>query len=198
MDIIIDAFMTFMNCQQRESESPPDFTTSHFKTARELFILSHFGGPLIVQKDVEQMKGYDEKDKVVIDKCHELWFQHCSAYVYLNNCDKAKYGSILKNLNQQHSFQNDQYPKSVSSANSVLSNHTFDNAEALARQRSNRNKQSSDNHKNESRESIVEQNGDKPESVLELSFAQVEGRCYCCGGKKGHKSPSCRRDKDKP
>jgi hypothetical protein len=41
----------------------------------------------------------------------------------------------------------------------------------------------------------VEQTGGKPETV-ELSFAQMEGRCYCCG-KEGHKSPSC-RDKDKP
>jgi hypothetical protein len=142
------------------------------------------------------MKGYDEKDKAVIDKCRELSFEHCSAYVYLNNCDKAKYGSILKNLNQQHSFQNDQYPKLVSSANSVLSNHTFDNAEALARQRSNQKKQSSDDHKNESRESIVEQHGGSKPETVELSFAQMEGRCYCCG-KEGHKSPSC-RDKDKP
>ena len=28
------------------------------------------------------------------------------------------------------------------------------------------------------------------EEAPELSFAQMEGKCYCCG-KPGHKSPSC-------
>jgi hypothetical protein len=38
------------------------------------------------------------------------------------------------------------------------------------------------------------QNRDKEE--LNLSFAQTEGKCYCCG-KADHKSPSC-GDKNNP
>ena len=34
------------------------------------------------------------------------------------------------------------------------------------------------------------------EEDVNLSFAQLEGKCYCCG-KAGHKLPSC-RDKNKP
>ena len=34
------------------------------------------------------------------------------------------------------------------------------------------------------------------EQTPELSFAQMEGKCYCCG-KKGHRSLQC-SDKDKP
>jgi hypothetical protein len=60
--IIIDALMAFMNCRQQEGESLQDFT-SHFKTARELFV-SHFGGPLIVQRDVEQMKDMMRRTKM--------------------------------------------------------------------------------------------------------------------------------------
>ncbi|KAI2501792.1 Reverse transcriptase (RNA-dependent DNA polymerase) [Fragilaria crotonensis] len=37
---------------------------------------------------------------------------------------------------------------------------------------------------------------DKEDDEVNLSFAQLEGKCYCCG-KAGHKSPSC-REKDKP
>ena len=49
------------------------------------------------------------------------------AYMYLNNADKSKYGSLLKGLSTQQSLNNDQYPKSVTEANNVLSNHPFDN-----------------------------------------------------------------------
>ena len=67
----------------------------------------------------------------------------------------------------------------------VLSNHRFDNAresniskKAYIRDLHQRN----DNDKN---------NNDKKDDVSpSLSFAQLEGKCYCCG-KTGHKSPQC-------
>ena len=37
---------------------------------------------------------------------------------------------------------------------------------------------------------------DKESEKINLLFAQVEGKCYCCG-KTGHMSPQC-RFKDKP
>ena len=44
----------------------------------------------------------------------------------MDNADESKYGSILKNLNQQFSLGNNQYPNSITKANSVLNNHKFD------------------------------------------------------------------------
>ena len=48
------------------------------------------------------------------------------AYNYLGNADKNKYESILKNLNQQFSLGNNQYPKTITEANTVFNNHRFD------------------------------------------------------------------------
>ena len=49
------------------------------------------------------------------------------AFTYLKKWDQHKYGSILKGLNKQKLLGNDQYPKTISETNNVLSNHRFDN-----------------------------------------------------------------------
>jgi hypothetical protein len=64
----------------------------------------------------------------------------------------------------------------------MLSNHRLDNSTSGNK---NNNKHQNKNQKQES----------EPEKI-NLSFAQMEGKCYCCR-KPGHKSPQC-RFKDKP
>ena len=67
----------------------------------------------------------------------------------------------------------------------VLSNHRFDKAREsnISKKSYNRDiHQRNDNDKN---------NNDKQDDVSPpLSFAQMEGKCYCCG-KTDHKSPQC-------
>ena len=46
--------------------------------------------------------------------------------MYLENADKTKYESFLKNLNEQYSFGNNQYPTSITEANNILNSHKFD------------------------------------------------------------------------
>ena len=50
------------------------------------------------------------------------------AFLYPENSDPQKYGSILKSLRQQKTFVNNQYPKNITDVNSILSNHRFDNS----------------------------------------------------------------------
>ena len=101
------------------------------------------------------------------------------AYIYLENGDKTKYDSILKNLNQQNSFGNNQCPKSIAEANSILNKHKFDITYLKSQ-----NSQRGQTNKNENNISDTE------DALLSLTFTQTEGRCYCCG-KSGHKSPQC-------
>eukprot|EP00957_Ditylum_brightwellii_P207559 15353517-Ditylum_brightwellii.AAC.1 len=48
------------------------------------------------------------------------------AFIYLENSDQTKYGSILKRLNEQKLLGNNQYLKTITESNNVLSNHWFD------------------------------------------------------------------------
>ena len=69
--------------------------------------------------------------------------------------------------------------------NGVLNNHKFD--EAYAKTRINHRSQNMNEKESES----------EKEQPLLLTFAQIEGRCYCCG-KQGHKSPQCGLKDTKP
>ena len=81
----------------------------------------------------------------------------------------------MTGLQTQQSLNNNQYPTTVTNATNVLSNHWFDNA--------GKNK-----HDKVNKETDKDA---KAEEEPELSFAMLEGKCYCCG-KPGHRSPTCR------
>ena len=83
-------------------------------------------------KIVKTIQGYVELLILNVDaekncKYKENIFKQFLAYLYLENSDQAKYGSILSGLITQQSLKNDQYPKTITEANNVLSNHKFDN-----------------------------------------------------------------------
>jgi hypothetical protein len=74
----------------------------------------------------------------------------------------------------QQSLKNNQYPKTKTGANNVLSNHHFDKTY-------NANKRHQDKISKEQNKEEKEK-----EETPEMSFASIEGKCYCCG-KDGHK-----------
>jgi hypothetical protein len=74
---------------------------------------SHVGGPIILTKIVEAMEGYAEADDDKREKMQEQAFNQFLAFLYLDNAEKAKYGSILTGLNTQQLLGNDQHPKKV-------------------------------------------------------------------------------------
>jgi hypothetical protein len=105
----------------------------------------------------------------------------------MDNADKTKYGTLLSHLSEQHSLKNTQYPKTVVDANNVLSNHRFDPKYKELRQR----RSSQQQHSRERQEADADE-------IPELSFMEIENKCYCCG-KPGHKSTQCRyKNKPKP
>ena len=172
--IITEALRTLILTKQKEHENLQDYT-KRFKTARDI-VESHFGGPIQVPKLVKATPGYDPNDPgktaLLIKDTFERWM----TYMYLENSDQLKYKSLLMGLNQQISLGNNQFPTTVVAANQVLSNHRLDNAV--------RNKE-------RSRGIIKREDNEEPEELPQLSFAQLEGKCYCCG-KGGHKSPQCK------
>jgi len=97
--------------------------------------------------------------------------------MYLENADEKKYGSLCKNLNTQYALGNDHFPMTIPEAINILSAYRMDNAKDFSKNHNRSNKK-------------------KPEETLNISFAQMNGLCYCCG-KKGHLSTDCRY-KNKP
>ena len=81
----------------------------------------------------------------------------------------------MAGLITQQLLGNDQYPKTITEANTVLSNHRFVYA-----------KVTNTNPGNQSKYKPDEQEQEK----VNIFFAQMEKKCYCCG-KKGHRSPQC-------
>jgi len=139
MSIILDSMKTLINVKQKENETLQDYT-KRFKTARDV-MKSHIGGPIILTRFVENMPGYDKTKPDEIVKLQEKAQSQFLAYMYLDNADKAKYGTLLTGLHTQTSLKNDQYPKTITEANNVLSNHRFDNA---GKHQNNKQKDSSD------------------------------------------------------
>ena len=166
ISIVLDSLRGLINTKQKEGELLQDWTKC-FKIARDL-LESHLGGPLIIKKIAESLPEYDVSDPESIRKCQEKTFEKFLANLYLENADRTKYGSLLNGLNTQQSLGNNQYPKLVTEANNVLSNHRLDNPTKMKREQDEKIKPKA--KKEESKE-----------QEINLSFAQLEGKCYCCG-----------------
>jgi hypothetical protein len=80
-------------------------------------------------------------------------------------------------------LKQDQYPKSITHATSILRDHKFDESYAMHKKR----KEKADTEKEKTKDQQLT-------SDPELNFSQLEGVCYCCG-KKGHKSPQCKHNR---
>ena len=149
---------------------------------------SHKGGPIMLTKYAQLSQEYlTEKERYqnnvtnrifkIIDlnpfkaKYSRKAAKKFYTYEYLENADKTKYNSILKNLNQQNSFGNNQYNKSNTKANNILNNHKFGGGYSKQKQ-------------NQKFQHIKkDQDIQEKEEVLSLTFTQIEGKCYCCGKK---------------
>jgi hypothetical protein len=99
MSVLLDSLRSVINLKQKENESLQEYT-KRFKTSRDVLV-SHIGGPLVFTKYIEKMNGYDETDKDKVKSCtNKSWMQFL-AFTYLDNSDKAKYGTLMSGLQTQ-------------------------------------------------------------------------------------------------
>jgi hypothetical protein len=94
MAIIYDALRTMLNLRQRENESLQEYT-KRFKTSQEV-MKSHLGGCIELPRYMAQMKENDltEPDKLEMCKIHA--YNQLMGYMYMENADKVKYGTLLR------------------------------------------------------------------------------------------------------
>jgi hypothetical protein len=147
---------------------------------------AQLGSEIKLTKYVREMENYDATKEKTYNK---IAFEEMTAYAFIANSDSNKYGTIIKNLAQQQSLKNTQYPKTITAAAEVLMEHPWDpkynEVRKKRRETANRSRDNDDSNKST-----------KTEEEMELSFAQLENACYCCG-KKGHSSNKCYK-KDTP
>ena len=105
MSIISQALRCLLNCKQKEKESLQDYT-KRFRVAAEV-LESHMGCPIYLLKLMANMKEFNKDDSDSVTKCGKQKHEQFLAYVYLENADQAKYGSILSGLNTQNSLRNE-------------------------------------------------------------------------------------------
>ena len=194
MKTVCDAMKSFVNLRQKEDESSIDYL-KRFKAARDVFY-SHTGKgfcfPVLLENDanyvtqlrtsVETLRTPEEREvaKKAMQDIAKKHMDEFHAYVYLENADRTRYGSIVTGLESQFNLNNDQYPKTLIDAQNVMENHPYDaEYKRKKKQREDQRRQSNqDRNKNK----------DKEETPT-LSFAQLRNTCYCCG--KNHKLPDC-------
>jgi hypothetical protein len=169
MVIMMDTFKVFASTRQRDGEALQDYT-KRFKVSKDV-LESHLGGPVILKKFIMKMDGFKSETQEDYAVLASTAFEQYSSYLFIEQSNKKKYGSILNGLSTQYLLGNDQYPKTMDEAINVLSNHKFDTSyNQSQRMTSNRN--------------------DTDEQAPSLSFIQLEGKYYCCGTA-GHMSPNC-------
>lgn len=184
--IVIDSFRSLFRTRQKEDEDLVDYTR-RFKSAKDV-LESFYGSNLLLPKMIATDPRFDATSSSSFDECGKTASSRFYALLILQNADQNKYGTVLKGLESQYSLGVDQYPKTMVAAIQVLSDHTFDPAYAEAkRKRKDKEKAAQEKHKKDDEE--------LPSASPDMTFAQLEGSCYCCG-KKGHKSPQCKQ-KDK-
>ena len=126
------------------------------------------------------MEGYDEAKPAKTLELQRKAADRLYAFLHLKIADQSKYGQVLKNLNYDQSLGKNDYPENITATTAVLSHNPYD----VKKKHEDRKKKNDNNNSN-----------NEKEDTITLSFAQMEGRCYCCG-KANHRSDKCRqRDK---
>ena len=172
-------------------------TIDRFKAARDV-LLSHVGKNFHFPRLAEDTTDYADqcatiKDRNATDKQKEEAakkmleiqtdiMEEFYSYLFLENADKAKYGSIQKGMDTHYVQRKDldekhQYPKDLASAQEIIRMHCYDPGYKDKK----KNKQKEEKNSSSSK--------DKDEDDIKLSFAQMKSTCYCCG--KNHKLTDC-------
>ena len=125
MNIIMDVYLAYFNCLQKDKDSLQDYTRI-FEVARDILKLQ-LGGDIVLPKFIKGMTGYDETDYTEVAELAKLANEQLTTYLYLVNSDQDKYGSVIKGLHSQKALNNNQYPNNMIEGNNVLITHRLDN-----------------------------------------------------------------------
>jgi hypothetical protein len=180
---LTEAISRMLNLKQNETEGLLDYV-KRFKESRDI-MKSHIGTDILDRFIENTLEYRDETDALSQQNMKDGAFDRWMAYLLIRNSDQSKYGSLSTGLVSQFSMQNNQYPKTCTTATDILSNHKLDNKGSTGYKK----KWSRNDQRKDENESISTKTS---ETSSATSFAQggKDKSCYCCG-QKGHMSPEC-------
>jgi hypothetical protein len=113
---MIDALSRLVNVKQQENKSLLDYV-KRFKQLRDV-TKSQMGNKLLNEFAEHQAlyAAASAADQLVMKA-------EAMAYLLIRGSNQTKYGSLLKGFVSQFSLGNEQYPKTITTATDVLSNH---------------------------------------------------------------------------
>ena len=204
MKTICESLKSFVNLKQRDDEDATDYL-DRFKAASDV-LLSHVGKSFHFPKLVEEHPDYQilaqasilassataTNKQVASDKIKSIQrevMDEFYGYLYLENANKSRYGSIQKGMDTHYVQRKDetekhQYPKDLQSAQEIIRTHRYD--PGYKDKKKNKQKE----------EKNASSNKDKDEDNIKLSFTQMKSTCYCCGC--NHKLTDCPDKMTKP
>jgi len=175
---VLDAMRRLLNIRQKEDEDLLDYV-KRFKQLRNTY--KSYLGTKVLDEYVENTEEYrkastDDDRQAVKEKSFEAFM----ALLVLVSATQGDYGEVLKALTMQFSMGVDQYPRTITAAVNILTNHRPGSKGSKAKQRD----------RSRSKD-------DKSDKKSEASFAQKSQKsnskdwvCNCCG-EKGHTAAKC-------
>jgi hypothetical protein len=115
------AISRMLNLKQSENEGLLDYV-KRFKESRDI-MKSHVGTDIIYKFVESTLENRDESNTTLKKEMKDGAFDRLMAYLLIRNSDEAKYGSLSNGRVSQFSMQNNQYPKTCTTATYILSNH---------------------------------------------------------------------------
>ena len=194
LDSIVSALLT----KQRDDESLDDYYT-RFKSAWALMD-THCDNPIVLHRltkkeyptaadETSTVKTYSEANKKVDAKIQ--------GFRFIQQSLEAKYGEFKKTLATDYTLGNDNYPSDLLTAKQMLQAHNWDKGweETLRkkRERSSAQRGRSSGKSSSSDTSVTTETRTSLTDVpLEVSFNQMQNKCWVCG-QSGHHSNTCKQ-----
>jgi len=94
----------WIKIKQKDDESLINYTAK-FESVQDISV-AHLGGPIVLIKIIE----IDTFSTTKQEKMTTAWERYL-AYLYMEDPDQAKFGSLLSNLKSQYSSRHNHYPK---------------------------------------------------------------------------------------
>jgi hypothetical protein len=122
--IVLESLKKLFSLRQREDEDLVNFT-QQFKSAIDV-AESHIGEKLRFMKLAKADEEWTSIDADIQEECCKRAYGKVIALLYMMNSDQTKYGLLLSGLSTYFALKQDQYPKSITHATSILRDHKFD------------------------------------------------------------------------